>query len=153
PDQKTRGDICYYDLVHFEDPETHKATSLLDSFSNALTHLETQLPTSSDAASTVHGRAANLALTLGSVSNFLFCIPQHDMLLGYWEAVEDRLFKIRNCMNIEGVVRQLPLFAPPIDPALLVQAVAMGIDISSVLNDISTPAPHYRFTFMLQKAV
>ncbi len=29
-------------------------------------------------------------------------------------------------MNIEGVVRQLPLFEPPIDPALLVKAAAAG---------------------------
>ena len=35
--------------------------------------------------------------------------------------VADRLFKIRHCMNIQGVVRQLPLFEPPIDPALLVR--------------------------------
>ena len=50
-----------------------------------------------------------------------FCIPRNDKLLGYWDTVADRLFKIRHCMNIEGVVRQLPLFEPPIDPALLVQ--------------------------------
>ena len=30
-------------------------------------------------------------------------------------------------MNIEGVVRQLPLFEPPIDPALLVAAGAAGV--------------------------
>ena len=49
-----------------------------------------------------------------------FCVPPNDKLLGYWDTVADRLFKIRHCMNIEGVVRQLPLFEPPIDPALLV---------------------------------
>jgi hypothetical protein len=56
-------------------------------------------------------------------------------------------------MNIEGVVRELPLFEPPIDPALLVRAVAAGIDISSVLNDLNAALPHYRFGTMLQKAV
>ena len=45
-----------------------------------------------------------------------FCIPPNDKLLAYWDQIEDRLFKIRHCMNIEGVVRQLPLFQPPIDP-------------------------------------
>jgi hypothetical protein len=34
--------------------------------------------------------------------------------------VADRLFKIRHCMNIEGVVRPLALFDPPIDPGMLV---------------------------------
>ncbi len=81
-----------------------------------------------------------------------FCIPKNDILLGYWDLVADRLFKIRNCMNIEGVVRQLPLFEPPIDPAMLVRAAAAGIDISSVLNDISATLPHYRFNVLAQKA-
>ena len=58
----------------------------------------------------------------------------NDNLLRYWDIVQDRLFKIRHCMNIEGVVRQLPLFEPPIDPALLVKVAAAGIDLSSVLK-------------------
>jgi hypothetical protein len=33
------------------------------------------------------------------------------------------------------VKRQLALFEPPIDPALLVRAVAAGLDIGSVLLD------------------
>jgi hypothetical protein len=74
-------------------------------------------------------------------------------LLGYWDTVADRLFKIRHCMNIEGVVRQLPLFEPPIDPALLVRAAARGVDLGSVLSDLNSPAPFYRFTHMLQKAL
>ncbi|MFL5694644.1 MAG: neuraminidase-like domain-containing protein, partial [Ktedonobacteraceae bacterium] len=84
---------------------------------------------------------------------FYFCISQNDNLLGYWDTVADRLFKIRHCMNIEGVVRELPLFEPPIDPALLVRAVAAGIDIGSALNDLNAALPHYRFGTMLQKAV
>ncbi|WNZ27331.1 hypothetical protein HJG54_31075 [Leptolyngbya sp. NK1-12] len=55
-------------------------------------------------------------------------------------------------MNILGVARQLPLFEPPIDPALLVKATAAGIDISSALNDINAALPHYRFNVMVQKA-
>ncbi|MDR4497892.1 MAG: neuraminidase-like domain-containing protein [Candidatus Scalindua sp.] len=82
-----------------------------------------------------------------------FNIPKNDKLLGYWDTVEDRLFKIRHCMNIEGVVRELPLFQPPIEPGLLVRAAAAGVDISSALNDINVALPHYRFQFMLQKAL
>ena len=44
------------------------------------------------------------------------------------------------------------MFAPPINPALLVKAVAAGVDISSALNDLNAPLPHYRFNIMLQKA-
>jgi hypothetical protein len=82
-----------------------------------------------------------------------FCTPRNEKLLSYWDTVGDRLFKIRYCMNIEGVVRQLPLFQPPIEPGLLVRAAAAGIDIGSVLNDLNAPLPHYRFQIMLQKAL
>lgn len=87
-----------------------------------------------------------------SIPKLYFCIPHNDKLLEYWDTVEDRLFKIRHCMNIEGVERQLPLFEPPIDPALLVRATAMGLDLSKILDDLSAPLPNYRYTFMLQKA-
>jgi hypothetical protein len=52
-------------------------------------------------------------------------------MLSYWDTVADRLYKIRHCMNIEGVVRQLALFEPPIDSGKLVKAIAAGVDISS----------------------
>jgi hypothetical protein len=82
-----------------------------------------------------------------------FCIPKNEKLAGYWDLVGDRLFKIRNCMNIDGVVRQLPLFAPPIDPALLVNAVANGINLSSVLDDLSLPKLHYKYRALGRLAI
>ncbi|MGC1121819.1 MAG: neuraminidase-like domain-containing protein [Candidatus Methanofastidiosia archaeon] len=82
-----------------------------------------------------------------------FCIPRNDRLLSYWDTVADRLFKIRYCMTIEGKVRYLPLFQSPIEPGLLVRAAAAGVDISSALNDLNAPLPHYRFHIMLQRAV
>ena len=75
------------------------------------------------------------------------------MLYGYWDTVADRLFKIRHCMNLSGQVRQLALFAPPIDPALLVRASAAGLDIASIVSGLYASLPHYRFSFMLQKAL
>jgi hypothetical protein len=87
------------------------------------------------------------------VHTLYFCVPQNEKLLGYWDTVADRLFKIRNCMNIEGVVRELPLFEPPVDPALLVAAAAAGVDIGSVLNDLAGPPPIYRFQVLHAKAM
>lgn len=84
--------------------------------------------------------------------SFYFCIPHNEALLSYWDTVADRLFKIRNCMNIKGVVRTLPLFQPPIDPALLVKAAAAGLDLSTVLADSSASLPGYRFSVLVQKA-
>jgi hypothetical protein len=118
----------------------------LDDFSNALVQVETLVPSGGDDV-IVQDEAP---LTLPTM--LYFCIPKNDELLGYWDTVADRLFKIRNCMNIEGVVRQLPLFEPPIDPAMLVRAAAAGIDISSALSDIAAALPPYRFVIMVQKA-
>jgi hypothetical protein len=86
------------------------------------------------------------------VTTWYFCIPPNDKLLSYWDTVADRLFKIRHCMTLEGVVRQLPLFEPPIEPGLLVRAAAAGVDINSALNDVNAALPHYRFSVMLQQA-
>jgi peptidoglycan hydrolase-like protein with peptidoglycan-binding domain len=122
----------------------------LDAFSNAMVNLENRFPSYSASSPAAAKDAAGL---LGVGRSLYFCIPQNDKLLGYWDTVEDRLFKIRNCMNLQGIVRELPLFEPPIDPALLVRAAARGIDLGSVLSDLNSPAPFYRFTHMLQKAL
>jgi hypothetical protein len=81
-----------------------------------------------------------------------FCLPDNDKLLDYWSTINDRLFKIRHCMNIEGVIRKLPLFQPPIDPALLVRAAAAGLDIGAAVSGLNAPRPHYRFGYMIAKA-
>jgi hypothetical protein len=82
----------------------------------------------------------------------VFCIPPNKDLLAYWDRVEDRLFKIRNCMDISGVRRRLELFAPEIDPRLLVRMTAAGLSIDDVLNSTSGNLPPYRFTYLIDKA-
>ena len=89
----------------------------------------------------------------GFASSLYFCTPDNPKLTGYWDTVADRLFKIRHCQNIEGIFRKISLFEPPIDPALLVNAAAQGLSISSVLNDLYTTTPNYRFYYLLQKAL
>ncbi len=84
-----------------------------------------------------------------------FCVPPNETLLGYWDRVEDRLFKIRHCMNIEGVRRQLSLYQPPIDPALLVRLKAAGLsmdEITGLLGRLNASTPSYRFRALLEKA-
>jgi len=74
-----------------------------------------------------------------------FCIPPNRKILSYWDTVADRLFKLRHCLNIDGIRRSLPLFEPPIDPALLAKAAAQGVDIGTAIANLSAPLPHYRF--------
>ncbi|MGB3613330.1 MAG: hypothetical protein WBA10_05995 [Elainellaceae cyanobacterium] len=81
-----------------------------------------------------------------------FCIPENEKFIGYWDLVEDRLYKIRHSLNIEGIFRQQALFQPPIDPAALVQAVAGGQGIGGGLADVSGAVPHYRYGAVLEQA-
>lgn len=119
----------------------------LDAFSNLLIEIESGLP-----VMTASVPLPDTPPVPGSF--FYFCLPPNEKLLGYWHTVADRLFKIRHCMNIEGQVRQLPLFEPPIDPALLVRARALGLDLSQALLEIATPnLPQYRYAFTYQKAL
>jgi hypothetical protein len=124
---------------------TYNTLGKLDPFSN--TEVENLILDPAPSNST----ASSTPIDMGQM--LYFCIPQNDQLLGYWDTVSDRLFKIRHCMNMEGIVQQLPLFEPIMDPALLVQAVAAGMDLTTALNDLNAPLPHYRFTIILQKAL
>jgi hypothetical protein len=96
--------------------------------------------------------AAKASAGAAASRSLAFCIPPNENLLAYWDRVEDRLFKIRNCMNLQGVRRQLALFQPPIDPGLLVKAKAAGLSLEDVLSLLTAEAPAYRFTYLLEKA-
>ncbi len=131
------------------DPESNGSTVTVKDFLDGLT--TATLPASQMPATPtgIYGNGAQGIL--GVLEQF--CLPYNDHLLDYWETVEDRLFKIRHCLNIDGVFRLLPVFEPPIDPALLVRASAAGLDIGAVLSDLATPKPHYRFDVLLQKSL
>ena len=82
-----------------------------------------------------------------------FGIPPNQNLLAYWDTVADRLFKIRNSENIQGVVQQLPLFDPPLDPGMLVKAAAAGLDIGSIVSGLNQPLGPVRSPLLIQKAL
>jgi hypothetical protein len=131
----------YFDLT--------QTSAAMNAFSNALVAVESVMaPT---------GMALQLATSASSGSTQVpqmrfFCIPPNEKLLSYWDLVADRLFKIHNSQNIDGVERQLALFEPPIDPALLVRAAASGLSLSDAVNELFAPMPQYRFVVMQQKA-
>jgi hypothetical protein len=89
---------------------------------------------------------------LSAVGSLYFCVPPNEKLGELWDAVEDRLFKIRHCQNVDGIRRELPLYELPIDPELLIRATAAGVSLEDVLSDRFAPLPHYRFQRLLQKA-
>jgi hypothetical protein len=124
-----------------------------DRMSNTLVDLESQFPFNSAAMSAPPTDGAGAGPLFGIGRTLYFCIPRNDKLLGYWDTVEDRLFKIRHCMNIQGTVLPLALFDPPIDPGMLVAAAAAGIDVGSVLSGLNQPVGPVRSPQLIQKAL
>ena len=130
-----------------------KLKNNLDEFGNAAVRLEAEiafdlfpppLPAETKPEQTV----------LESVGRSLyFCIPRNEKLLAYWDTVADRLFKIRNSLNLQGAFRQLPLFPPPIDPALLARAIAAGVDIGAIIDGTASTIAPVRFQVLFQKAL
>lgn len=135
------------------EPQTYASLRAhLDAFGNALVDMETEIPQHH----APHPRKAaksgklNAAASIGHTQ--YFCTPYNAAMLQYWDTVADRLFKIHNSLNIEGIFQRVPLFDPPIDPALLVRAAASGLDIADIVNGLNQPLPLVRFQYLLQKA-
>lgn len=125
----------------------------LSQFGNVMRDMEADLPFDLMPFPTDDGGDNDRLATLRSLGKALyFCVPRNDKLLSYWDTVADRLFKIRNSLNIQGVFRQLPLFEPPIDPALLARAAAAGLDVGTIVNGLNQPLPLVRFALLVQKA-
>ena len=77
----------------------------------------------------------------------------NEKLLGYWDTVADRLYKIRHCMNIEGVVRQLAAVRAADRPGAAGQGGRRPGSTSAPRSaDLNAPLPLYRFNVLLQKA-
>ena len=131
-------------------PETYdQLEARLDLFGNALCRLENLLP---DLSVLPHG-GAELPQPPISLESLYFCIPPSDKLYELWDRLEERQFNLRNSRTIDGVERELSLFAPPLSVEALLQAAASGLSVSAVLAGLSAPRPPYRFRVMLRHAI
>lgn len=93
-----------------------------------------------------------VAIILELVRAPFFCLPRNEKLAGYWDRVEDRLFKVRNALDPDGTFRPLPLFAAPIDPGLLVRAKAAGLGAEDALGQAAGVVPPFRFSYLIERA-
>lgn len=127
----------------------------LDAFGNALVELEGKFPFNLGLPSSQPDAedAPESGPLFGIGRTLYFCIPRNERLLSYWDTVDDRLTKIRNCMNIQGVVRSLALFDPPLDPGMMVRAAAAGIDLGAVAAGLNQPVGPVRAQAMIQRAL
>jgi hypothetical protein len=125
----------------------------LDETGNALVALEGEFPFNLAAPQAQPGDGDAVTALFGIGRTLYFSVPDNTRLLGYWDTVADRLYKIRNSMNIAGIVRQLALFDPPLDPGMLVKATAAGIDVGSILAGTTQPAGPLRALPLIQKSL
>ena len=137
------GDHTYNDLVN-QDPSyqflfflKHGKLADTPSDAEAIASVSSQLQISGAAPESMFLRP-------------YFFIPENEVFLEYWDRVEDRLYKIRQCLNIMGVKQPLPLFEPPINPMALVQAAAAG-SLAQVTAGATVAVPHYKFEFLTFK--
>ena len=139
----------------YQEDSTSYATivSSLDAFSNALVDVENlvRVPIISFLPLLERFRPSPPLPRIhwANEQTLFFCIPPNPTLLAYWDTVADRLYKIRNQLNLQGQPQPPALYAPPINPAALVQAAASGSDGTGA----ALPPPVYRFMTYYQRAI
>lgn len=126
-----------------------------DAISNAVVDLELSFPFSNQIPQPYqfNGNEISLANIFGFATARYFCIPDNPQLRAMRATIDDRLYKIRHCQDINGNAISLALWDPPLDPMLLVNMAAQGLSLANVLNDLNAPMPNYRFQYLLQKAL
>jgi hypothetical protein len=131
----------------------HDLKSELKQFGTVLREIEAELPFDLMPLPPEGAEEDGRLAAIRSMGRTLyFGIPRNEKLLAYWDTVADRLFKIRNSLNFQGVFRQLALFEPPIDPGMLARAAAAGLDVGAVISGMNQPLPLVRFAWLIQKA-
>jgi len=84
--------------------------------------------------------------------NIYFETIANKNLMQYWDKVEDRLFKLRHCMNIKGVQRSLDLYGSEIDPMSLIEKRFIGSNNLTVRDYTEVAEQPYRFSYIIEKA-
>ncbi|GIC94465.1 putative Insecticidal toxin complex protein TccB2 [Aspergillus udagawae] len=94
-----------------------------DAFSNVMVQMEEAFPFSNQTPLPVGKLLDDSSTPLANVFGFagihFFAIPSNPNVAALGVMIDDWLFKICNSQDINSVFCQLPLFEPPIDPALL----------------------------------
>lgn len=137
------------DLATKPDATTYAAIQAdLDEFSDVLVAIENVIAAPTPTLQTPD--AASQTPDLPQISTLFFCIPPNDQLLAYWDTVADRLYKIRHCLNLQGVAQPLPLYAPPINPLQMMEQGAYG---AGTIGAAAAFTPVYRFAVYLERAL
>lgn len=63
-----------------------------------------------------------------------FCQPNNPKAQEYFDLLDQRMFNLMNCRDIDGEIRALPLYQPRIDPFLLIKADMSGLNLRDLLS-------------------
>ena len=85
-------------------------------------------------------------------TNDSFMAPVNTQLLGYWNTLDSRLYNLRHQLTIDGLPMTVPLYAPPVNPTVLMEQSVQGGSLISASSGMTVTVPPYRFTTMLQSA-
>ncbi|MDE1493242.1 toxin, partial [Xenorhabdus bovienii] len=78
-------------------------------------------------------------------------LPQiNDVMMNYWQTLEQRLYNLRHNFSIDGQPLSLPIFATPADPKALLSAAVATSQGGGNLPKVSLPL--WRFPQMLDSA-
>src|SRR5947207_9711141 len=95
----------------------------------------------------------NEMIELANIFDFIniryFCVSNNPDLRVIKAMIDDRLFKIKHCQDINNIERKLSLYELIIDPELLIQMIAIEFNLSNVLNDLNSSLSNYRFNNLL----
>jgi len=100
----------------------------------------------------VYGRPRIPASYIDVKSDLIFCFPHNELFLKYWDRVAQRIYNLNHCLDINGVPKTMPSFAPVIDPAVLASMISGGMSFDDILSSLNGESPKYRFTYLLEKA-
>lgn len=81
-----------------------------------------------------------------------FMAPVNSQLLGYWNTLDSRLYNLRHQLTIDGLPMTVPLYAPPVNPTVLMEQSVQGGSLIGTSSGMTVTVPPYRFTTMLQSA-
>jgi hypothetical protein len=82
---------------------------------------------------------------------YSYCVPENPVGKMYQMYAEMNLYKIRNCMNIAGLVRELDPYAAPTDTTTGMSFIGIGGQIVQSGTNNLKPS-QYRYDFLLERA-
>lgn len=84
--------------------------------------------------------------------DFYFGIPENERLLKLWDLIEDRLYKLRNLLDINGKERSTLLYGKDKDPLQIVKEAYFAPGSFGNLSQLSGKRLPYRFRFLIEQA-